>query len=670
MSKMAMKKRLSAICLAALCTMQAQAQSLPAPLVQAVRTAVASNPEVQARWNGFLAAGSERDAAMGAYRPQVDLTAGLGVEARSTPSSDNSSYGVNGQKMTLTQMLFDGGLTDSEVKRLGYARLARYYELAEVSESVALEAVRAYADVVRYRELVQAASDNYVIHKQSATLVQERAKGGVGRGVDVEQATGRLALAESNLLTELANLHDVSARFQRIVGEVPPGRLPSFPEGFSLGVLPRDTDTLFREGLQGSPVLNAALERVRAAKQGVESRKSAFLPRLDVQGSASRDSNSGGVAGSTLVSNLQLALNFNAYRGGSDVARERQALGQKDEARDLQEKACRDVRNTLSVAYKDVRVLSDQQKYLDQHRLSTEKSLEAYRQQFDIGQRTLLDLLDSQNEYFEASRSYINTRHNQVVAQARTLSGMGRLVGVMGAYRADVPDAKGAGQDRNGIDPAELCPPTESAIDTLEAIKAAISSSTPPVLVKQAPAQATVPCDRITLLPEADGKVGVMIIQGSKGGEVVLDKAYGSSVNDCAKVSYQQSSAAEVNARHKLLTDALPALATYYRVNFEVGTAKVLPESEQAIKALMEDFRKRAAPEVTIIGHTDKLGNPLANQELSKRRALEIKRLLASEGGVNMDDIGTAWRGDLEPLPGTEDKLVEPRNRRVEVKLQ
>ena len=283
---------------------QLQAQTLPAPLVQAVRTAVASNPEVQARWNGFLVAGSERDAATGAYRPQVDLTAGLGVEARSTPGSDSSSYGVNGQKMTLVQMLFDGGLTDSEVKRLGYDLLTRYYELAEVSEAVALEAVRAYADVVRYRELVQAASDNYVIHKQSASLVQERAKAGVGRGVDLEQATGRLALAESNLLTELANLHDVSARFQRIVGEVPAGRLPALPDGFKLAPLPLSTNDLYREGLQGSPTINAALERVRSARQAVESRKSAFQPKLDVRGSLSRDGNLGGVSGSTVVSNL------------------------------------------------------------------------------------------------------------------------------------------------------------------------------------------------------------------------------------------------------------------------------------------------------------------------------------------------------------------------------
>jgi len=381
--------------------------------VQAARKAVASNPEVQARWNGFKAAGNERDVARGGFLPQLDLTASLGRESRVSPARPGGgSYDFNATQLTLNQMLFDGLFTASEAKRLGYAKLTRYYELAEASETAALEAVRAYADVVRYRELVDAATQNYVEHKQATGQVEERANAGVGRRVDVEQANGRLALAESNLLTELTNLHDVSASYLRIVGERPPGNLPPLPESFKLGTLPASTDALMRDGLQGSPVLNAAVENVRASAMAIESRKAAYMPRLDLRAYSSRNNDIGGIPGNTRVNGVELVLNYNLFRGGADKARERQAVDQKEQARDLQEKACRDLRQTLSIAYSDVRSLSEQQRYLDQHRLSTEKSREAYRQQFDIGQRTLLDLLDSQNEYFEATRAYINARHN------------------------------------------------------------------------------------------------------------------------------------------------------------------------------------------------------------------------------------------------------------------
>ena len=504
------KTKLSLLTIAILTSLGVQAQGLPEPLVQAARKAVLSNPEVQARWNGFKAAGNERDVARAGFLPQLDLSASVGNESRNSPTI-NSNYNFNAAQLTLNQMLFDGLFTPNEVKRLGYAKLTRYYELAEASETVALEAVRAYSDVVRYRELVDTATQNYVEHKQTTMQVEERANAGVGRRVDVEQANGRLALAESNLLTELTNLHDVSARYLRIVGEKPPANLPPLPEQFKLGTLPVSTEALMRDGLQGSPTLNAAVENVRAYKTAIESRKAAYLPRVDLRAYASTDNDTGGIIGNTRVNGVQLVLNYNLFRGGADRARERQAVDLKEQARDLQEKACRDVRQTLSIAYSDARSLSEQQRYMGQHRLSTEKSREAYRQQFDIGQRTLLDLLDSQNEYFEATRAYISARHNQVAAQARTLAGMGQLVTALGVNRADVPSAQAAGQDRDRIDPAELCPLEESVVDTIDKIKAeTVIPSRPravaPAAPKPAPVKVSLSADALFDFDKSDLK--------------------------------------------------------------------------------------------------------------------------------------------------------------------
>lgn len=178
------------------------AQSLPESMVTAARKAVVSNPEVQARWNAFKAAGNERDVARGGFLPQVDLIANVGRENRVTPLADYGTYNFNTAQISLNQMLFDGMYTSNETKRLGIAKLTRYYELTEIAENTALEALRAYIDVLRYRELVDAATQNYAEHKQSFALVEERSRSGVGRGVDVEQASGRLALAEYNLVVE------------------------------------------------------------------------------------------------------------------------------------------------------------------------------------------------------------------------------------------------------------------------------------------------------------------------------------------------------------------------------------------------------------------------------------------------------------------------------------
>lgn len=608
---MTTKTKLSLLTVALLTCFGAQAQGVPEPMLQAARKAVVSNPEVQARWHGFQAAGNERDVARGGFLPQLDLTATAGQENRKSPLANYGSYNFNAAQLTLNQMLFDGLFTPNEVKRLGYARLTRYYELAEASETAALEAVRAYADVVRYRELVEVATQNYVEHKQTTGQVEERANAGVGRRVDVEQASGRLALAESNLLIELTNLHDVSARYLRIVGEKPPATLPALPEPFKLGTLPASTEALMRDGLQGSPTLNAAVENVRAYNSAIASRRAAYLPRVDLRAYASRDNDTGGIAGNTRVNGLELVLSYNLFRGGADKARERQAVEQKEQARDLQEKACRDVRQTLSIAYSDVRSLSEQQRYLDQHRLSTEKSREAYRQQFDIGQRTLLDLLDSQNEYFEATRAYINARYNQASAQARTLAGMGQLVAALGVGRADVPSATDAGQERSGIELAELCPMEESVVDTLDKIKA----------------QTVIP-------PRARAATSV------------------------APVPAAPAPTAASPTKVSLSADAL----------FDFDKSELKAAGQGKLDALLEQLKGVQLDVVIAVGHTDSVGSEDYNNRLSQARAEAVKAYLVAKG-VDVKRVRAVGKGESQPVADNATKAGRAKNRRVDVEV-
>jgi adhesin transport system outer membrane protein len=666
--------KLSLLAAATAISVSAAAQSknpLPEPMVQAVRKAVASNPEVQARWNAFMAADSQRDIAKAGFLPTVDLTASVGTENRTTVGV-GSTYDLNSAQLSLNQILFDGFFTSSEVKRLSEAKRTRYYELLEISESTALEATRAYADVARYRELVDLATQNYVEHKQSANLVEERANSGVGRRVDVEQANGRLALAESNLLTELTNLHDVSARYLRVVGEKPATNLPSLPEPFKLGALPASTDVLMRDGLQHSPTLLAAVYNARSSRLAIDSAKSGYYPRLDLQLYGTQGRNTGGVVGDSNATGAALALTYNLFRGGADKAREKQAVNLAGQARDLQEKACRDVRQTLSLAYSDSRVLKEQLVYIDTHRLAAEKTREAFRQQFDIGQRTLLDLLDTQNEFFEASRSYINSRHDQAAAQARTLAAMGELVTTLGVNRSDVPSAEDVGADTGGLNASELCPVEESVVDTLEQIKAGLapmrSRAAPAPIAAVAPGSKD--CGRIVLLPDEDGKVGRIVVKGDKEGEIKLDKAYAASQDGCDKIAPAQLSADEINNRYKSVLAGVPAAARYYRINFVFGKDEMLPASAAVFKAALEDYRKSGSPEVTIIGHTDKIGDPAFNLDLSQRRAKAVVDMLTKEGAMATSHIEQAWRGDKEPLAGTEAAKVEPRNRRVDVKIQ
>ncbi len=180
----------------------AVAQTLPpglaapgsADIQQVVRQALVTNPEVKAAWNGLNAAGHDVDVARGNYLPSIDLSAGVGLEDRE--GDGRGSYDTDFAELRLTQMIYDGFATRSEVERLDSAKLVRYYELLGASENVALEATQAYLDVSRYRELVRLAQSNYAEHMRVYNQIEERVRSGAGRGVDLEQISGRLALAE------------------------------------------------------------------------------------------------------------------------------------------------------------------------------------------------------------------------------------------------------------------------------------------------------------------------------------------------------------------------------------------------------------------------------------------------------------------------------------------
>lgn len=425
-------------------------------LQDVVKKAIVSNPEVQARWHALLASQQEQEVARGGYFPRVDLRAGVGRENLDPPSLPNTNMTRRGAALTLNQMLYDGFATRDEVARLAYAKLVRYYELLDASETTALEATRAYLDVLRYRELSILAQENFAQHEEVFNQIQQRVEAGIGRRVDLEQAGGRLALAQSNILTEASNLHDVGARYLRIVGELPPGDM-IVPELLDRGI-PASVEDALKQAYQGSPAFNAAIENVRAAQADAHGRQANFHPRVDLRASKDVSFDGDGVDGRRDDQIIELVLNYNLFKGGSDRALVRQFNERLAQSKDLRDKACRDIRQTLAIAYKDIGNLSRQLGFLDQHQLAIEKVREAYRQQFDIGQRSLLDLLDTENEYFQARRAYANARYDHAIAYARTLTGMGTLLPTLQVGREGMPTAAELGQDRHEVDADSQCP--------------------------------------------------------------------------------------------------------------------------------------------------------------------------------------------------------------------
>ena len=428
------------------------------PLKDAVQRAITTNPEVTARLNAFRASTDEIDVARGAYYPRVDLSAEANRinERIGSVTQNMNSAGV---ALSATQLLWDGFQTMNQVDRLNHARLVRYFEFIDTSEQVALESVRAYIDVQRQRKLVRMAEDNYVQHRHVHDQIQSRVRAGVGRGVDQEQAAARLALAESNLTTETSNLHDVTERFRRLTSGLPPVEMPAVT-GLERG-LPATSGAALEQSVKRNAAIAAAVENLRAAQSVSREREgNLYQPRVEARVRSAAGRNLDGTLDQKRDTTAGVALNWNLFNGGADKARVRQAANLLGQATDTRDKACRDARQTAAIAYQDTQKLAEQLAYLDRHVLSSEKVRDAYRQQFDIGQRTLLDLLNSENELYGARRAYVNAEHDLQVARARTHAATSSLVASLGLTRAgSAEDEPAEGRYwQAGDDAATRCP--------------------------------------------------------------------------------------------------------------------------------------------------------------------------------------------------------------------
>jgi len=391
-----------------------------ATLNKVVEQTLLTNPEVQARYQDFRQAMEGQNVVRGGLLPQVNAQAFTGHEWRSYVPSGAKDWNSPGYNLELRQLLFDGFATLNNMKQAGFDKLARYYDLLATSDDTAYSAVQAYLDLQRFRTLETLARENYGMHTDTLKQIRERAESGVGRRVDMEQAGGRLALAQTNLQTATANLLDVQARYRRITGGAAPAALAPAPD--ISGRLPADPAN-FNESLRRNPSLLSKQATLQGAQAGVAAAKGAFSPRFEFVASNGRNRDLPSEGGRDVRSSrIQLEMTYNLFRGGSDAARVRQTTAQSYGARDVRDYTCRNIQQDLSVAWNNVARLREQMPFLRDHQIATAKVRDAYRQQFQIGQRSLLDLLDTENELFEARQALVNAEFDLQTAQYRWLA--------------------------------------------------------------------------------------------------------------------------------------------------------------------------------------------------------------------------------------------------------
>jgi len=441
---------------------QAVAESLEAVVAEALE----SNPEVRFQAEALNVLSSEKRQEQGGYLPSVDLSMSLGQARRDFDG--RGTFDRNYAELSVTQMLFDGFKVRGRVNEAEHQLLEQYYRLRGEAEDKTLEVAQVYLDVVRYRQLVELAQINVDDHIRVRDQVKERTERGVGNRADLYQAEGRLALARSNLSTEISNLQSVTARFQRLVGRAPAAELQSV---HALNIsMPQTLEPVLDSAFANNPSIHAAFANIDAARSALTVTKSDNYPTLELGLRHGLYENNNGFDNRTDPDNygdeslVELRLRYNLYRGGSDRAAQRAAHHRIGQAESLRDKACVDLRQTATIAWAEQGNLEQKLRLLAEHRSSSFNVVKAYREQYSIGRRSLLDVLDAENESFQAERNFIQAEYDLLLNRLQVLNSMGELLDTLGMAPAmeGLTELKPAQQ--NQALPAQYCAAVSDAL--------------------------------------------------------------------------------------------------------------------------------------------------------------------------------------------------------------
>lgn len=425
-----------ALCAAAMISLSCAVHAGTLDLRAAIEDTLASNPQVLLELREVDARDSEVRVARGGFFPRVDLLAGYGWQERDPAGSVTRLGGTRNDlerselQLNARQLLFDGFNTSNEYRHQQSRRESASHQASAVAESVALQVVRVYLDVLKQEQVLELARQTLATHENIYDRMMSRHDSGIGSRADLDQISGRLALARSNVISATANLQDAQVNFQRAVGRFPQGVQLIVPGSYRQ-YLPESLELAVLQAADRHPVLKSATADLEAVAYQYDQTRSPFFPQFNIEVERDWNKHIDGIEGRIDDLKVMLRMRYNLFNGMSDSARRQQFAHLVEKATEIRNNTHREVEQELRLAWTAYQSLVDQLANLEQHVNDSELTKSAYSQQFELGRRTLLDLLNTENETINARQSLVNAQHDLLYHEYRIFHAMGDLTAVL-----------------------------------------------------------------------------------------------------------------------------------------------------------------------------------------------------------------------------------------------
>ena len=387
-----------------------------------------TDPEILEALKQYESVLAERSIATSEYYPTIGTELSTGPERTDGVDTNEREENLVTARATLfaRQNLFNGGKTTAFVDETDARIQAAAYEVLTVANRVYLESAEAYINVVKTTQLLQIAKENLLTQERIMRQVREKTEAGFSRVSELYNSESRMVLAKGNYISRQQDLNQALVAFHRQFGRLLRAEQFSRPEPMYQfpDTLPETVAVAFRT----HPALKVAKYNIETSRYTYEKALAAYYPTLDLELRGLYSSDTDGEEGETKQAGGYLTLNYTFFDGGFREGRkssDQQAI-RKEYQRAYIER--RNVNETVRLAWNIKEAEDYKKEYLSEHVLLSGKTLNAFKEEYFVGRRTLLDLLNMENEYTDAKVSLAESQFSHLTALYRIMQATGVLL--------------------------------------------------------------------------------------------------------------------------------------------------------------------------------------------------------------------------------------------------
>lgn len=407
----------------------AQADDSVLTLDQVVKTILNENPSLKATEFNYLQVGKDLKIAKNAYYPTLDAAARVGYERKRLDDGLTTRRGdgrVSGASLTLVENLYNGGADKNRINSQSARLDSAAYTVAQAADRLTLSAANAYLQVLQTKRILDIEEENVKSHEEIYSQIKDRARSGYGVASEERQAGSRYTLAQSNYIAAKNNYEDALSTFEKLYGRKVAAKNLVMPE-FNLP-LPSTKEAVYDKAVLCNPTLLVQRSNIAMAESVVKEKNAPFLPKLDLVVSGAYDHSN------VLYDDYEeqtfdalLRLNYNLYNKGNDkLDKEKSQLAVQQEQQTM-DNLVRELKESLEFSWQNYVLNQEKMGYLNQHVEYAKATLDAYQDEFRIGRRDLINLLDAENEYNTALKEIATTETALSYAKYRLLDNMGMV---------------------------------------------------------------------------------------------------------------------------------------------------------------------------------------------------------------------------------------------------